>query len=232
MILAINQPYFLPYIGYFQLIAAADEFIVYDNLKYTKKGWINRNRLLRNGEAVTFSLPLKSAPDHLDIGVRELAADFSASALLNQIKGAYAKAPHYDAVMPLIVDIMNHADRNLFGFVHHSLARVCAYLEVMTPIVISSNVPIDHSLKSESKVLAVCEARGADTYLNAIGGTELYNRDNFANRGIELKFLKSQSMPYQQFGANFVPWLSILDVMMFCPLESIQKQLATGYEFV
>ena len=89
MRLAIMQPYFFPYIGYFQLIAAVDQFIVYDNIKYTKKGWINRNRMLQNGKDVMFSLPLKSDSDFLDVCERELAADFNRDKLLNQLKGAY-----------------------------------------------------------------------------------------------------------------------------------------------
>lgn len=232
MRLAINQPYFLPYIGYFQLIAAADEFIVYDNIKYTKKGWINRNRLLRNGEAVTFTLPLKAGSDYLDIGQRELAPDFSARALLNQIEGAYGKAPQFDAVMPLIAGILNHADRNLFGFLLNSLRRTCDYLDIRTPIVVSSTVPIDHGLKSEAKVLALCQARGADEYINAIGGVELYSRENFAAQQVSLKFLRALPMPYRQFGDDFVPWLSILDVMMFNSAADIASRMLPHHELI
>ena len=86
--IAIMQPYFFPYIGYFQLIAAVDMFIVYDNIKYTKKGWINRNRLLNRGKNVIFSLPLKNDSDYLNVCQRELAADFNRDKLLHQFKGA------------------------------------------------------------------------------------------------------------------------------------------------
>ena len=232
MRLAINQPYFLPYIGYFQLIAAADEFIVYDNIEHTKKGWINRNRFLRNGEAATFTLPLKAASDYLDIRQRELAADFSAQKLLNQFHGAYHWAPCFHEVMPLIAEILSYPDRNLFGFLLHSLRRVCNYLEIHTPILISSTIPIDHQLRAESKVLAFCEARRADSYVNAIGGTELYRRENFAARHVTLNFLKSQPTPYKQFGDAFVPWLSILDVMMFNPAMDIRSRILPQYELV
>src|ERR1700691_6729763 len=94
MKVAIMQPYFLPYLGYFQLIAAVDLFIVYDNIKYVKSGWINRNRLCRNGEAATFSLPLKHASDSLDVRERELAAAFEPEQLLHQFRGAYQHAAH------------------------------------------------------------------------------------------------------------------------------------------
>ena len=59
--LGIMQPYFLPYIGYWQLLSAVDQFVVYDNIKYTKKGWINRNRFLRDGTDAVFTIPLKGA---------------------------------------------------------------------------------------------------------------------------------------------------------------------------
>ena len=88
MKLALMQPYFLPYVGYWQLLAAVDEFIVYDNIKYTKKGWINRNRMLRNGEDVMFSLPLQGASDSLDIVERELSDSFDREKLLSQFSGA------------------------------------------------------------------------------------------------------------------------------------------------
>src|SRR5467141_3329484 len=108
------QPYFFPYVGYFQLIRSVDLFIVYDNIKYTKKGWINRNRLLRNGKGVVFSLPLKSDFDHLDVRERELAADFNRDKLLNQFEGAYRRAPHFALTFPLIERIVRHHDSNLF----------------------------------------------------------------------------------------------------------------------
>ena len=121
MKVAVMQPYFFPYIGYFQLIAAVELFIVYDNIKYTKKGWINRNRILQNGKDVIFSLPLKNASDHLDVRERYLAADFNREKLLNQIKGAYRSAPYFAPTLALIETIMRYDDANLFRFLHHSI---------------------------------------------------------------------------------------------------------------
>ncbi|NCA81752.1 MAG: hypothetical protein EOM72_03285 [Opitutae bacterium] len=225
MKLAIMQPYFLPYIGYFQLIAAVDRFVVYDNIKYTKKGWINRNRILQNGKDATFTVPLKSGSDSLDICERELAADFNRGKLLNQFKGAYQRAPFFAETFPLVERIVRHADANLFGFLRHSLARVCEHLGIATEIRISSGIAIDPGLKGQDKVLALCEAEGADSYVNAIGGLELYSKDAFRARGVELKFIRPNPCEYPQFGEAFVPWLSIVDVMMFNPLEQIHLQL-------
>lgn len=232
MRLAIMQPYFLPYIGYFQLIAAVDVFVVYDNIKYTKKGWINRNRMLRDGKDVSFSLPLKSDSDYLNVCERELATDFNRDKLLNQLKGAYQRAPYFLQVFPLIEQIVQYEDTNLFRFLHHSIIRICEYLEISTEIKISSDIAIEHSLKNQEKVLALCEKIGASTYVNAIGGRELYSIEAFRKRNIELKFIQSKPFEYMQFNNTFVPWLSIVDVMMFEPLDALQTYIATNYELI
>ena len=128
------QPYFFPYIGYFQLVGAVDLFIVYDNIKYTKKGWINRNRLLNNGQAAVFSLPLKGASDFLDVRDRELAESFEPDRLLHQIGGTYRRAPYFAQTIALVDEIVHHEERNLFGFLLHSIVKICEYLRVRTEI--------------------------------------------------------------------------------------------------
>ncbi len=232
MKLAIMQPYFLPYIGYFQLIASVDQFIVYDNIKYTKKGWINRNRMLQNGADVMFSVPLKKDSDSLDIVQRELSADFNRDKLLNQFKGTYRRAPHFDQTFPLIEQLVRYEDTNLFRYLHHSIVKLCEHLEITTEIKISSDIAIDHTLQSQDKVLALCEATGAKTYINAIGGMELYSKEAFQQKEIELKFIKSRPFEYAQFGDAFVPWLSIIDVMMFNSIEDIRACITTNYELI
>lgn len=226
------QPYFFAYIGYFQLIAAVDLFIVYDNIKYTKKGWISRNRVLRNGKAVNFSLSLKSGSDHLSICKRELAADFNRDKLLNQIKGAYRRASYFSQTFPLIEQIMRYEDTNLFRFLHHAIVKTCAHLEITTEIKISSGIAIDLELKNQDKVLALCKAVGAGTYVNASGGTELYSKQMFRERGFDLKFIQSRPIEYAQFGNEFVPWLSIIDVMMFNSLDTIRTSILVNYELI
>lgn len=230
---AIMQPYFLPYIGYFQLIAAADVFIVYDRIKYTKKGWINRNRMLRNGQDVMFSLPLQGAPDHLDVAERALAAGPDRHRWLAQIKGAYARAPHYADTLPLLEQIAACPDTNLFAFLHHTLRATCEHLAITTPIRVSSTIPVDPHLSGQDKVLALCEAVGARSYVNPIGGTELYARDDFAARGIALHFLRSRPCVYPQWAdAPFVPWLSIVDVLMFNPLVTVRAWMRGHHDLI
>jgi hypothetical protein len=232
MRLAIMQPYFFPYIGYFQLIAAVDLFIVYDNIKYTKKGWINRNRILQNGRDMMFSLPLKNAPDSLDVCQRQLAADFNRDKLLNQIRGAYQSAPHFARTFALVEQIVRHDDNNLFSYIHHSIVRTCEHLGITSDIRVSSEITIDHELKSQDKVLALCAAVGAKTYVNAIGGMQLYSRDSFRAQAIDLQFIQSKALEYPQFGTAFVPWLSIIDVMMFNSLDAIRPGFLNHYEMI
>ena len=232
MKVAIMQPYFLPYIGYFQLIDAVDVFIVYDNIKYTKKGWINRNRMLQNGNDVIFSLPLKNDSDLLDVRDRELAADFKRDKLLNQIRGAYRHAPYFAPAFPLIEEIVRHEDQNLFRFIHHAIVKTCAHLGITTQIRVSSDIAINHGLKNRDKVLALCQGVGAKTYVNAIGGTALYSKNEFLEQGIDLKFIRSNEFEYIQMGNDFMPWLSIVDVLMFNALENIERQISYGFELI
>jgi len=228
----IMQPYFFPYIGYFQLIGVVDFFIVYDNIKYTKKGWINRNRILQNSKDVIFSLPLKSASDYFDVRERELVADFNREKLLNQFKEAYRRAPYFAVTFPLLEQILWYKDVNLFGFLYNSIDRICVHFGITTKIMISSDIAINHDLKNQDKVLALCSAVGATNYVNAIGGMELYSKETFMEKGIALNFIKSKPFEYQQFGNAFVPWLSIIDVMMFNPLETIRTAIFTNYELI
>jgi hypothetical protein len=229
---AIMQPYFLPYIGYFQLIAAVDRFVIYDTIEYTKKGWINRNRMLRNGEPVTFSLPLRKASDFLDVRDREIAPEFDPAKLLAQFDGAYRKAPHFREVRPLIEAILGHPDRNLFAYIHNSVVACCRHLGITTPIVVSSAVEGPERLSGAGRVLDLCGRLGADRYLNPIGGLDLYRPAQFAARGIDLRFLRSREIAYPQFGAPFQPFLSIVDVMMFNPPDRITDMLRAGYDIV
>ncbi len=224
------QPYFWPYIGYFQLIQAVDAFIVYDNIQYTKSGWINRNRLCRDGAAVTFSLPLKKGSASLDVRDRELAQDFDREKLLNQIKGAYRGAPQFAETLPFIEAVVRHPAHNLFRFLLHSLSKTCERLGIGTPLRISSDIDIDHGLKGQDRVLALCGALGTSGYVNLSGGVDLYSADVFRARGMRLQFLRTTPFEYPQARRPFVADLSIIDVMMWNPMETVRSFLCRNYE--
>jgi hypothetical protein len=232
MTAAVMQPYFFPYVGYFQLIAAADVFVVYDNIQYTKQGWINRNRILRDGAAALLSLPLKQASDYLDVRERELAASFRRDKMLNQIRASYRQAPYFDATFPLIETVVGYDENNLFRFLHHSIVKVCEYLGLTTVMRVSSQIAIDHGLRGQDKVIAICRALGAAIYVNTIGGVELYSREAFRAEGIQLQFIRSLPFEYPQFGGAFVPSLSIIDVLMFNPVETVRARVVAGHELI
>ena len=232
MHIAIMQPYFLPYLGYFQLMAAADRFVIYDTVEYTKKGWVNRNRLLRDGEPVTFSLPLKKDSDFLDIRERRIAPDFNAKKLIAQFEGAYQKAPEFRRTMPLLNNILGCQETNLFSFIQYSLECCRDHLGIKTPIVVSSQIEGDVHGKGTDRVLDLCAKLGADRYTNPIGGLDLYRPSVFRNRGITLRFLKSRAQPYAQFGAPFQPYLSIIDVLMFNSAERITEMVSGDYDIL
>jgi hypothetical protein len=233
MKLGIMQPYFFPYIGYFQLINAVDEFIVYDDIKFTKKGWINRNKILVNNQPFTFSLPLKKDHDNKMIFERYLSDDFlnHKDYLLRLIKENYKKAPFFSETFKLIEDCLLFDNKNLFNFIYNSLKLIKEYLEITTPLINSSSIGNTSNLKAENRVIAICKIRQAKTYINPIGGLTLYNKYFFKENGVDLFFIKTKEITYKQFDDTFVPNLSIIDVMMFNSKDEIKKML-NEYELI
>lgn len=225
MKVGIMQPYFLPYIGYFQLMNAVDKYVIYDNIQYTKKGWINRNRILQNGKDVLITIPVEKDSDYLDINERRVSNNFDKKKLLYQIREAYRKAPYFDSIMPLIEDIVMCEESNLSAYIYNSIERVRSFLNIDTEIIISSTLNIDHSLKGQDKVIAICKELETVDYYNAIGGQVLYKKEDFKKENINLYFVSSDPVEYKQFKNKFIPWLSILDVMMFNSLDEIKEML-------
>ena len=233
MKLAIMQPYFFPYIGYFQLINSVDEFVIYDNIEFTKKGWINRNRILVNGTDAIISLPLQKDSDFLNINDRFLANTWEVDRkkILNRISESYRKAPYYKETYELIEKCIMFEERNLFKYILNSVKNVLFFLNIDTKLIISSSISIDDKLKRDEKVMAICKERGADIYINPIGGFELYDKETFKKNNLELQFIKSNNISYNQFNNEFIPWLSIIDVMMFNSFNEI-KSYMSKYELI
>jgi WbqC-like protein family len=228
MRVAIMQPYFLPYIGYFQLINAVDIFVIYDNIQFSKKGWFHRNRMLQNSADAYFTLPLKSDSDYLNVNERFLADSWTLSErekMLRKFTENYRKAPCFVANWPIIEDILSFENSNLFEFNLYSLKKICEILGIKTEIIVSSTIDIDHNLKGQEKVLALSSALQADTYINPIGGLELYDNQVFENKNISLEFLKSRLPIYPQFTNTFVPALSIIDNLMFNDIIEVKNSL-------
>lgn len=216
MTLAIMQPYFLPYIGYLQLMKAVDTFVLYDDVAYINRGWINRNRLLINGQEYLFTIPLKDASQNKPIREIQLADDPKwRSKLLKTIEQGYRKAPFFDTVMPLTERIINHQTDSIAELIRVSLDELTTFLGLTTRIVPSSALYQNSHLKGQERILAICLQEKASRYINPIGGMELYDKPTFTAAGITLNFLQSKRVEYPQRGHQpFVPWLSIVDVLM------------------
>jgi hypothetical protein len=145
--------------------------------------------------------------------------------LLKTIENSYRRAPYFEAAFSLVKRIFEYKELNLAKFVGNSVCEVCHYLNLGTQIIYSSDLPKDDSLKSQEKVINICKLLGANTYLNAIGGQKLYNKEAFKHQNIDLLFLKSNTTHYSQFHDKFVSELSILDLIMFNSIEEINLML-------
>ena len=229
MKLAIMQPYFLPYIGYFQLIKTADTFLIYDDVQFIKGGWINRNYILSNGNKLMFNLILKGAS--VNKLINEISVQTDQNKLLKTIYHSYKKALYFEFTYPLIENILDFKDKNLARFIGNSIIHICNYLKIDTEIIYSSSMEKNNELKAQEKIIHICKLLNADIYINAIGGQDLYDKESFKKACIDLKFIKNNSTPYTQFKNEFIPWLSILDVMMFNSVEEINKML-DNYELI
>lgn len=226
MTIAIMQPYIFPYLGYFQMIKAVDKFVIYDDVNYINKGWINRNRILVSGAPHLFTIPLKDASQNKLIYEIELSADASwRKKLLRTIQQSYQKAPNYSKVIQLIEEVVNLEAENISELNLHGIRKVAEYLSISTEIVSSSRIYDNGHLKGQDRILDICRQENAERYINAIGGMELYDKSIFEKENIQLSFIKCNDVSYSQFKNAFVPWLSIVDVLMFCDIESINTFL-------
>jgi hypothetical protein len=214
MKLAIMQPYFFPYIGYFQLVNAVDKFVFYDDVNFIKNGWINRNKILIHGKPAYFTVQLKEASSFKLINQIEFIEN--SQKLLKMIRAAYSKAPFFDDVFPVINDGLNVQTKMISELAIQSIQEVCNYLEINAVFEKSSQIyPETKHLSKTQRIQCICENNNADTYINAIGGTDLYSKPFFNNLNVELYFIQSMDIIYKQHENQFIPNLSIIDLMMF-----------------
>lgn len=226
MKVAIMQPYFFPYIGYFQLIQAVDVFVIYDDVNFINKGWINRNNILVNGKGFLFSIPLQEASQNKVINQINIEGNSNwKKSLLKTITLSYKKAPFFAEVFPIIEKIIEQKETNTAKFITYSLREICNFLRIETSIVISSVIEKNNNLKGQDKIIEICKKLKATNYINAVGGVALYDKDVFLKDDISLIFIKSNPIIYSQFKNEFIPWLSIIDVMMFNSVEEIKNML-------
>lgn len=226
MKIGIMQPYFIPYIGYWQLMNVVDKYVIYDDVNYINRGWINRNKILVDGNVKYFNIPMIDASQNKLI--KEINVNNDNRLIeknIRTIKSAYRKAPFYSKVFPILEKILWCGKDNIAEYIEYSFSILTMYLGINTEFIISSEIKKDCSLKGQDKILDICKLLYADEYYNAIGGLELYSSESFKENGIKLKFLKPGRIEYKQFGGRFQDNLSIIDVMMFNSPETIHEML-------
>jgi hypothetical protein len=231
--IAVMQPYFFPYIGYFQLIEAVDTFVFYDDVNYITRGWINRNKILINNEAKYITIPCRGASQNkLIYEVEHALNEKKRGKLIKKIKFTYSKAPFFNEVFPLFKKIMNKEMGTIADLAIKSIKESCNYLGLKTTFKKSSENYDNTSLGAADRLIDICKKEGSSNYINAAGGMELYDKPYFSDDGVKLSFLKPQEVVYEQFGEEFVPWLSIIDVMMFNSPGKIKNELLSLYKLV
>lgn len=229
---AAMQPYLFPYLGYFQLIAHADVFVIGDDYPWVRAGWINRNRLMERGRARMFTLPVAAAPAQAPINERKLTAQYPAERrrLLSRLHHAYAHAPQSREVLPLVEQWLPAEATELMTVLRSAIEGVCGHLGIRTPRRLSSERP-DRDHRGSTRVIRLVQSFGGTRFLNPPGGRAIYRPDDFAAHGVELAFLDPELPAYPQDGAGeFVPGLSILDVLLRNPRERVQEMVRMGRE--
>jgi hypothetical protein len=225
--LAIMQPYFFPYLGYWQLMNIVDRFVIYDDVNYIKGGWVNRNRILINGEPRYLTVPLSGASPNKRIC--DLSIDDSGNwrgKVLKSIEGAYSKSQWFVEVFPVLEDIIRYDERGLADYLKYQLVRLAEFLCIDTALVGSSRYYLNTGLSGQSRVIDICRQENADVYLNAEGGMALYDKNAFSEAGLALQFIKMIPTEYAQRAAAFVPNLSIVDVLMAVGKGGVRELLA------
>ncbi|CAN5376086.1 WbqC family protein [soil metagenome] len=228
--IAIMQPYVFPYIGYFQLIGAVDKFIFYNDVNFIKKGWIHRNRILLNGTDHLFTIPCTEISQNKRICDTRLAFDVKErNKLIQTISQAYKRAPFFETIFPLVESILVQPYEFIDELAMQSVKDVSSYLQLNVSFEESKNRYGNEELKKADRLIDICLTEGIKSYINPSGGQSIYTHEYFNERGVNLQFINALPVSYSQFGETFVPWLSILDVLMFNDRNTISK-LLTEYE--
>jgi len=230
MKIAINQPFTFPYIGFFQLISVVDTFILYDDVTFVKQSWTNRNRILINGKDHFFTIPLENASSFKLISETHIKYHpIMIKKMRKTFQQAYQKAPFADSVFPIIDDLLDlmSEEKRIAKIAHHSLKSVCDYLGIQTKFEFSSEkYAHTKGLGRKERLYEMLYLNNATDYVNLPGGTGLYSKDEFIRNGYRLHFIDRGDVVYKQFDNDFVPWLSILDVLMFNSVEETNALIA------
>lgn len=227
---AVMQPYLFPYLGYFQLAYAVDDFVFLDDVTFIKGGYINRNSILLNGGPHRFALPVRDISSFRSI--REHHYIGPVSRFLDLLHHAYRKAPHFEAVHQLVEDVLGCEDTAVSEINARSVRMTLAYLGVQRTYGYSSMIDPQPQRTGEDRVLALCEHRRATVYINASGGRQLYDASRFRAQGISLGFIEPRFSEYRQKADRFVPSLSVIDALMWTtPADVVAMLTNCSIEF-
>jgi hypothetical protein len=235
MKLAIMQPYFFPYLGYFSLIEYADRFILFDPVQFIRHGWIERNRILKPGEGWQYiNVPLeKYSRSTLIKEIRIKNTTDWQTRILRQIEHYKKRAPFYNDVKELMQYSFAAPATSIVHLNHRCLGAVADYIGIPyhADIFSEMNLEIGDVTHSGEWALRISQAMGASEYINPPGGREIFKPEQFKSAGIKLKFLASNLPEYSQRRPVFENGLSIIDVMMFNSPEDTLA-LVKEYEFL
>ncbi len=231
--LAVMQPYFFPYLGYFQLIDSVDKFVCFDDVNYIKKGWINRNQILVNGRAHIFTVPLVGASQNKKINELELSEYSSwCFGFLKMVRLNYTRSSQFELVYPWLEDVLNRRYIGISDLNYNTTIEVLKFLGLDFQKVQASSMSYNNDcLIAQERILDICFQEKVGRYVNAIGGQGLYQKEVFSERNVHLTFLKSNTISYQQKSNIFVPNLSILDVLFNVPRHEVLL-LLKNYELI
>lgn len=231
MRIAIMQPYFLPYFGYFQLISAVDRFVILDDVNYIKQGWVNRNRIPANRQTPKrdsqwLTVPVKNASQNRLIHDMEITdEDRWKRSMGFAIQNIYGKTPHFRTTRSLIDRWLANASGNLSRFLTMTICEVARLCGISTQIIPTSTIYPKRGLRGTERIMDICRLEKAHTYVNLPGGRGLYSKDEFRSEGIELVFLKPSWPALAQRSGNGNEVFSILDQLMLNSPETMQEMM-------
>lgn len=194
MLVSIMQPYYVPYIGYWELIARSDVFVLYDDAQYKKGGWINRNRIIYNGELKYLTIPINNASPHKRIFDLEPSVNFNEymEGVRNKLENYYGYSAHFEQLVDFINETHVESEFwNLGKFLDANIRNTCSKFEIKTRIFRSSEIQYNRSGDAQTKVISICNAVGATKYINPLGGKTLYSEQKFIENGVALNFTES-----------------------------------------
>jgi hypothetical protein len=234
--IAIMQPYVFPYMGYMNLVNAADKFVFYDDVNFIKNGWINRNRIMLMGEPYRFSIPLKQQSQNISIECTEVfELSRFVDKFLKQLGSSYKHSPYKNSVLDYVREVLSDNHKNIGEIAVSSVELFFRYIGIEKEFHYSSKeFSSTRGLKKADRLIKITQLLNSSEYLNALGGSSLYAKDLFASKGIIISFVKPSLMPYVHCNVGngiFRPGLSIVDIMMNLSEHEIRTQL-DSYELV